>query len=712
MDIIRKIIPSNPINATTKDKIAQSIAHTLEVFGKNYAKYTQLSIVKNKEVEVELNEKRKEVVEKDRKYKTKYYKKKFSDESEVPKIPEIPVKGVSLEVMTQYCTQIYDLGFKPLRPRGKMEPLKSPEIRVEISRYEIRDSDFDPYAVYIVKASKGKITAEKERRFKEFEKLNKAIKKFLPKDAILPEASSKIGVRNLTSSFLQERVTKLNEYLHKLLESPELQENEDFLFFLGLLPSKNPLDDQIFNDAFRRTKYDLHCWGYINFDKSEDAISKLVTREAWWSVRSDVESALPTAEAPRKASKKLAFKIISSMVEVAVPPAWSAAYKASEPVREKVQKVLETVIEMILTKKHEINEQLLEKMKDSFVPIKDALSKILTLALPKVIPPLLKPFSVIYKTYSTKAEPIILESFKKCDKNRLKEGIDVLNQIHVDLVKKLNDEVDKELKNICDSLKGAVTLRLLQDCFNPMNAIGKIIADFIKMVNPLHFGKIAEILFEFKTKLEKCEGNNVDNILTDMERTAKWYILWEYDKIDCARYWLRYHIYNLGLDLDPIADVCFDLGKKLNKQVYKSVMKKFVFKFSDYVWGYSYKKSKNETDEKSWAERVDESFMIAYNCAKKKFNKECGNIIKDCVCDILKGMILTNVIKEIQEVVKPVIEKVASIIPENIKEMIDIEEMTDKDIEESLEKTFEKGVEEQEEPFVKLLEQVIEECQI
>ena len=104
--------------------------------------------------------------------------------------------------------------------------------------------------------------------------------------------------------------------------------------------------------------------------------------------------------------------------------------------------------------------------------------------------------------------------------------------------------------------------------------------------------------------------------------------------------------------------------------------------------------------------------MIAYNCAKKKFNKECGNIIKDCVCDILKGMILTNVIKEIQEVVKPVIEKVASIIPENIKEMIDIEEMTDKDIEESLEKTFEKGVEEHEEPFVKLLEQVIEECQI
>ena len=53
-----------------------------------------MGIVKNKEVEVELNEKRKEDVEKDKKYKTKYYKKKFGDES------EIPVKGVSLEVIS------------------------------------------------------------------------------------------------------------------------------------------------------------------------------------------------------------------------------------------------------------------------------------------------------------------------------------------------------------------------------------------------------------------------------------------------------------------------------------------------------------------------------------------------------------------------------------------------------------------------------------
>ena len=44
-----------------------------------------------------------------------------------------------------------------------------------------------------------------------------------------------------------------------------------------------------------------------------------------------------------------------------------------------------------------------------------------------------------------------------------------------DLVAKLNEEVNKELKNICEELKGAVTLRLLQDCFNPMNAIGPII---------------------------------------------------------------------------------------------------------------------------------------------------------------------------------------------------------------------------------------------
>ena len=83
-----------------------------------------------------------------------------------------------------------------------MEPIKPPELTIQINRYALRDTDYDPYAVYIIKTSMGKKTVEKERRFKEFEKLHKTLKKFLNKNCVLPPASSKIGVRNLTDDFL------------------------------------------------------------------------------------------------------------------------------------------------------------------------------------------------------------------------------------------------------------------------------------------------------------------------------------------------------------------------------------------------------------------------------------------------------------------------------------------------------------------------------
>ena len=228
--------------------------------------------------------------------------------------------------------------------------MKPPTLVTNLIRYEIRDADFDPYAIYILKSRKGNLVAEKERRFKEFKELNKKLKKALPKHIVLPnlpEASSKIGVRNLTEGFLEERVKLLGEYLTKIVEIPEIQDNEDFLFFIGLLPSKNPMDDQIFNAALRRTKYDLWNWYTIIYDKPEVGISKLISIEVWRTVRVDVEAALPNAEALRKTSKKLAIKAINGAVDAAVPPAWKTAYEASGPARQKVQEVLGSVIEII-----------------------------------------------------------------------------------------------------------------------------------------------------------------------------------------------------------------------------------------------------------------------------------------------------------------------------------------------------------------------------
>lgn len=702
MNIIHKIIPKNPINNQTLDKIKERVKEVLKVFGDYYASSTKLELVKTKIIEAKEKEERKAFVEHDKQKKTKYFKEKNGEDAEVPAIPEPPEKGASLNDIRDYCIQVYELGFKPVKPRGKIEPLKPPELRVKILRYSIRDASFDPYAVYIISASKGKLSAQRERRFKEFEKLHKEIKKLIPKDKekeiSLPGASSKIGARNLNEKFLSERVDLLGKYLQQLSEIPAIQEDKHFLFFIGLLPPENPLDDQIFRVAYEKTRWHFWYIPYLTYDKPEEAMKRLLTFEVWRSVRSDIESALPTAETPRKTSLKLSFKVIAGAVDKAVPPAWKLAYETSKPIREKVQSVLGGVIELILSFRNETNEKLKKNMLEFFNPIKEALANLLTEAAPKVLPPIIRPFTPLIKKYTDECEPLLLNSFNNCDKDTLQKAIQTLNKIHEDLVAKLNEEVDKELKIVCEKLKGAVTLRLLQDCYNPMNVMGVLISDLVGIAGPYHWGKIVECLFEYKRKLKGNEGN-VENILNDMERDAKWRMSHESYVMRLNAWRISYHIHQLGFDLDAIGENCNKLGIKIQKKLFKNVMKKFVFKFSDYVWGFSQKK----TDDKSWPERVDEAFMIAYNCARKKFNKELGNIIKGGICDILEGMILNKVIEEIKKKIKTVIEKSAGSVPEKIKDLIDLEDMANENIEEVLTQTFENAIDDQDDAFVKEL---------
>ena len=114
MEIIHKFIPKNPITSQTMEKITNKAKDVLKVFGEYYLKQTQLVIVRNKEDEYERKEIRKAIVKKDKEKKEKYFKKKFGEDSDVPNFPEIPEKGVPLDVMTDYCTRMLNLGFKPV----------------------------------------------------------------------------------------------------------------------------------------------------------------------------------------------------------------------------------------------------------------------------------------------------------------------------------------------------------------------------------------------------------------------------------------------------------------------------------------------------------------------------------------------------------------------------------------------------------------------
>ena len=327
------------------------------------------------------------------------------------------------------------------------------------------------------------------------------------------------------------------------------------LGFIGLYEEDDQLDVQIFEAAFRATKYELWIWADIKYDDPTVAMTRLITRNVWYNVHHDVWAACPTAEAPRKLSVKLTFKAISAAAQTAISPAWTAAYEASKKIRGTIQGALDKVIGIIIEKKNDFNNQIKNKMMSSFEPIREAIGKLFSVAVHKVVPPIIGPFAFIYKAYAEKAEPLIIEGLKNCDKGKMKEGTNVLNKFHEDMVKKLNDKVDEQLKSICEELNGLVSLRLLQDCFNPMKAIGRIIADFVKIINPENFSEVAIEMFEYKDKLSKCNGNGVDKILVEKEINVYWKMDWNPFRMDNARYNLIYHIYALGLDLDARADV-------------------------------------------------------------------------------------------------------------------------------------------------------------
>lgn len=75
MDIIHKFIPKNPINNDTMNRITERAKDVLKVFGDNYIKQTPLMIVKNKEIDYEIKERRKEIVRKDKEKKKDIIKK-------------------------------------------------------------------------------------------------------------------------------------------------------------------------------------------------------------------------------------------------------------------------------------------------------------------------------------------------------------------------------------------------------------------------------------------------------------------------------------------------------------------------------------------------------------------------------------------------------------------------------------------------------------
>jgi hypothetical protein len=575
---------------------------------------------------------------------------------------------------------MFKLGFKPVRPRGKYEVKMKPDITTYLCGYFIRDKDYDPYCVYIVSSRKGNLIALKERRFTEFSTLHKAIKKFLPKDLLFPPASSKIGKRNLTPEFLNGRTQNLDAYLKAVVQIKDLENNEVLLKFLGLLPSQNPLDDQIFYNALKQTKWDLWNWDDIVYDTPEEAIAKLLIIEIFKAVESDINSALPSAEGPRKASKKVAFKAISATINKAVPPAWKGAYDVNLKIRDKVVDSLNKLIDQIIENKDKINKTLKEKIYENINPVKDGLNKAIIGGFQPLAPVLVKPFAPIVKTYNTKVEKTILEAFQTNDNQALDSAFNFLVETYNRLLESLGNTLNEVLQNISSKLKGEFTIKELGDFFEPIGKLNKAIENLVRLLNPNHWGSIMKYLIKHKKKLEENENGNIDRILNDMEIDIYNEIYYESWKIELNVWDVRSSLNNL--DLPIFGESCFKTGNDIKENLFIKVMLKLLFKFSDYVWGCTI----TDNDKRTWVEKINDAFEKAYRSARHKFIKEVGKIILSGTDNLIENLIISNVTKLLDTFIKPIISPLESGLPEVIKSLVNLSVMISENIHDVLDR--------------------------
>lgn len=694
MDIIRKFIPSNPLDATAQATLKRIIADTMSTFLKNYAISTQVVLVENREAVIKYNEKIKEQRERRIAKNIKYLKNKFGDDVTIPVFPEPPqTENPTFEEVQSYCISNLKLGLKPIFPRVKPKTI-TPKIVVKLKRYEIMDYDTDPYAVYVINSQLGINEVQKKRRFKDFQTLYKKIKGIIPANLIIPEPSSKWGKRNLERSFLDTRRKTLSKFIKEVCRLDCAGEHRDILEFLGQLPSEDPVGDQIFDRALRRSKWDLWIWKTILYDKPEEGIAQLimgkVNRELWWEIN---RSLIGTDESKRS-QRKVAYKIMNEAINSTIPSAWKPAYSASKPIREKVIKVLDGIISIIITQKHEIQNKLTDGLTSALESIKEMISKVMAPLTKQVVPLILKPFSIIIKAYQDVFEGKLIEAFASCNPENVKEAIVVLVEARTKVNQEIESTINAQIKEMVDGVSLNITISDLKDFLLPVRCIDNIISSFVDLVNPIRWGRVIQEMLKYKYTIEKLEPTDQQNLiqtLQDFEYGCLSITRWESSYMRISASILYWRLSNLEVDLGRIPELCYQIGKKMQKKLHYEVMERFIKKVSDNVWGLLYA----EGDFRQWKERVDSAFLAAYQSAKKKFSKNLGIIVKKSIFKILAANILEPVKKMTDEVLRPIIETLNSALPSNMKEMVDIEEMASNCISNALNSTIEGAIEEQ-----------------
>lgn len=122
-----------------------------------------------------------------------------------------------------------------------------------------------------------------------------------------------------------------------------------------------------FNDAVRKTRYELGRWGWWSYGGTEEQIlSDMIVDEIEWKVMGRVLSKINSGPwAVRNSIRNQVNKLLDSMIMAAVTPAWKAMESGVQALREKIEPKLKELVAPI----GKAEAELIEKMKNGAMSI-------------------------------------------------------------------------------------------------------------------------------------------------------------------------------------------------------------------------------------------------------------------------------------------------------------------------------------------------------
>lgn len=126
--------------------------------------------------------------------------------------------------------------------------------------------------------------------------------------------------------------------------------------------NEDPVHQHAFDEAIRKTRWELGRWGWWSWGGSEEQIlSDLISDQIDWAVMGRIYSKIQGAWTVRNAIRNQVLKAIDKAVSAAVKPAWGAMDKVVKELRTKIEPTIKEMVDPI----GKLEAEIIEKIKNA-----------------------------------------------------------------------------------------------------------------------------------------------------------------------------------------------------------------------------------------------------------------------------------------------------------------------------------------------------------